>query len=157
MAVQTSSALVASPFILGENPLVKEAETILQEGTRSVVLAQYTLMARIAASGKWTPFTNTSLTNTDGTQVASGIYVGDDIAAATLVAGDTTGQILVGDAIVDGGQLVFGKGPTGALATITKASVATIATGLPMQIEDALKTSAKIFIAQSLGIDAVEN
>lgn len=157
MAQQSSVNQNSFPLIVGGNPTIKEAETILQEATRNVPLVSGTLMARIAASGKWTPFTNSSLTATDGSNMPAGIYLGDDIAAATLVAGDTTGMILTGDALIDSSLLVYGKGPTGVLATITRDSVTVLATALlSMRIEDALALR-RIVLVNTLAADNYEN
>jgi hypothetical protein len=43
-------------------------------------------MGKVAATGKWVPFTDE--TATDGSAVPQGIYMGDDIPAADIVAGD---------------------------------------------------------------------
>jgi hypothetical protein len=157
MSSQNSGVNSSRPLVLSSGGKYLEAETIITEATRTVPLSQYTLMGKIAASSKWTPITNTTLTNTDGSQVPQGIYMGDDIPAATLAAGDVANvPILVADALVDASLVVFGKGPTGALATISAASVITMATGLPKRIDDAL-AERNIFFDQTVAIDGSEN
>lgn len=95
MAVQSLGNLQSFPFFLSGNTISRDGETIAQDGARATVLKQFTLMAQIAASRKWVPLTD--VTAVDGSNVARGIYVGDDIAAATLVAGDVTNcPIVVG-------------------------------------------------------------
>jgi hypothetical protein len=63
-------------------------------------------MSKVAASQKWVPFTDE--TATDGTAIPQGIFLGDDVPAADLVAGDVVDQsILVGNALYDLAQLVI--------------------------------------------------
>jgi hypothetical protein len=114
MALQASQVNRTYPFILGGTALVKENETLLQDASRTVILDQYTVMAQVAASRKWVPWT--TVTATDGSAVPAGILMNDGgISAAALAADDVTGAvILVGTNVeVDAGQLVFDKGSTG--------------------------------------------
>jgi len=105
MAVQTLQNNSSVPFIRSGESYTKESETILKDIGRSAPLVFGTVMAKVAASQKWVPLT--SLTATDGSAIAQGIFVGADIPAASLVAGDVTGQpILVGGAVtVDENQI----------------------------------------------------
>jgi hypothetical protein len=108
MSVQTSADRQVKPFILSGRPLVREAETIAQDAARTAALAPYTLMAKVSATGKWTPWGD--VTATDGTAIPQGIYMGDPIAAADLAAADVVNcPIIVGGAGVtfDNGQLVL--------------------------------------------------
>ena len=90
MAVQSNSDNSSVPFIRFANPAVIDEEAVLsQDAGRSAVLASKTLMAKIAATQKWEPFTDE--TATDGTAIPQGIYVGPDIPAADLVAGGRRG------------------------------------------------------------------
>ena len=100
MSMQARSDLNNNPFILAGVSFVKNDQTVLQDASRSTVLAKHTVMAKIAASGKWVPVN--SMTATDGGSIAAGIYVGDDIAAADLVSGDVSGA-----AILVGGNFVY--------------------------------------------------
>ena len=97
MAVQARKNIDTTQFILYSYPaLRKDDAVILQDAGRAAVMAPFTLMAKIAASGKFTPFIDE--TATDGTALPAGIYLGDEIATADLVAGD----------IVDAPILIFG-------------------------------------------------
>lgn len=115
MPAQASASNVNYPFVLSGSPLIRNGQTIAQNGARTTPLVSKTLMAKIAASGKWVPLTSASAT--DGSATARGIYIGDDITAAALVAGDVSDAvILVGNAVVDEAQLVIENSLT--LATV---------------------------------------
>lgn len=86
MAVQGRVDLTSVPFFLSGRTVVRDAEVILTNGARTTPLKQYTLMGQVAASRKWVPLTDVAAL--DGSNTARGIYVGDDIPAAALVAGD---------------------------------------------------------------------
>ena len=107
MPVQNRADLNNNPFILSGTSLAKNAEVLLTDAGRSVDLVRLTLMSKVAATGKWVPFTDE--TATDGTGIPQGIFLGDDVAAADLVAGDVVDQsILVGSALTyDDAQLVI--------------------------------------------------
>lgn len=109
MAVQTRLNNDTTPFILGGQSL-KKVGVIAQNGARTTTLKKYTVLAQIASTGKYTPYVSTS--QTTGASVPCAIYLGDDIAAADLVAGDVTGvDILVGGGcLVDKNQIVFDDG-----------------------------------------------
>ena len=97
MGVQVVGNVDTTQFILYTFPsLRKDDAVILQDAGRATPLVQYTLMAKIAATGKYVPYTDE--TAVDGTAIPAGIYMGDDIAAADLVAGD----------VVDAPILFFG-------------------------------------------------
>jgi len=120
MAVQSSQTNNSFPFILGGVGFIKDSQTILTDGSRTVPLKQYTVMSQIASTGKWAPWLNANLGNNTGLQYPFGIYMGDDIAAATLAAGDVTqvNILYAGHGCeVDVSQLVFDKGSTGAGTT----------------------------------------
>jgi hypothetical protein len=116
MAVQTRSNNDTVPFILGGQSLIKKG-TIVQNGARATVLKKYTVMAQLVSGGKYTPFV--ALNATTGASVPTAIYMGEDIAAADLVAGDIEDvDILVGGGcLVDKNQVVFDDG------TLSNASV----------------------------------
>lgn len=98
MAVQSRLNIDVTPFFLSGSNIYKDNETILQDAGRSEDLVTYTLMAQISATKKWVPFTDE--TATDGSAIAKGIYIGDDIPAADLVAGDVTSvPIVVGGSV----------------------------------------------------------
>src|SRR5574340_251695 len=126
MAQQASQNNATYPFITGGTALVAENETILTDAARTVILYQYTVMAQIAATGKWVPWT--SVTATDGSAIPQGILMNDGgVTAAALAAADVTGaQILIGTCVeVDAGQLVFDLGSTGGGSALTLATVFT--------------------------------
>jgi hypothetical protein len=59
----------------------------------------------VTAVNKFNPLNGASV---DGSQRVAGVYFGDDIAAATLVAGDVIDSLMIlGDAYVDLNQIVF--------------------------------------------------
>jgi len=97
MAVQGRTDFTNYPFWIGGASavlLTRDNETILQNGARATVLKKYTVMAQVAATKKWVPLTDVAAV--DGSNTARGVYVGGDIAAAALVAGDVVGPIAVG-------------------------------------------------------------
>lgn len=98
MAVQARQDNSTRPLILSDESDVRN-ETIIQNAQRTTDLLHGTVMAQIAASGLWTPFI--AVAGVDGSGVPRGIYLGDDIIAADLVAGNVTDvPILVGNARV---------------------------------------------------------
>ena len=116
MAVQTRVNNDTTPFILGGQSLIKKG-TIAQNAGRTTVLKKYTVMAQLVSGGKYTPFV--ALNTTTGASVPTAIYMGDDIAAADLVAGDIEDvDILVGGGcLVAKNQVVYDGG------TLSNASV----------------------------------
>jgi hypothetical protein len=109
MSVQVRQNNDTTPFILAGQSLIKKG-TIVQNGARATVLKKYTVMAQLVSGGKYTPFV--ALNATTGASVPTAIYMGDDIAAADLVAGDIEDvDILVGGGcLVDKNQVVFDDG-----------------------------------------------
>lgn len=122
MALQASQVNKTYPFILGGTAVVKENETVKQDGSRVAAdpLYQFTVMAQIANGKKWLPWT--SVTATDGTAIPKGVLMNDGgLTAAAIIAGDVTGAaILIGsEAEVDAGQLVFDIGYNGGVVALT--------------------------------------
>lgn len=112
MAVQNRLDLDTRPMILEELPACKRLDKaiILQDVARATPLLSRTLMAKIAATGKWVPYTDE--TAVDGTALPAGIYDPEgslgDIAAADLVAGDVTDvPIIIFGALFDDEKLVI--------------------------------------------------
>ena len=149
MAVQTRVNNDTTPFILGGQSLVKKG-TIAQDESRTTVLKKYTVLAQVASTGKYTPYVSTS--QTTGASVPSAIYLGDDIAAADLVAGDVTGvDILVGGGcIVDKNQVVYDGG------TLSNATVVNGAAANPYFVVTAEKCLSLFGIYQQDTIDISE-
>lgn len=107
MSVQNRTDFTNYPFILSGITLARENEIILTDAGRVAPLLKHTVMAQVAASKKWVPLTDVAAL--DGSNTARGIYLGEDITAAALVAGDVTiCPMLVGFGVtVDRQQLVF--------------------------------------------------
>jgi len=115
--VQVRTDLDTRPFILEELPSCKRIDKaiILQDAGRTTDLLSRTLMGKIAATGKWVPFTDE--TATDGTALPAGIYDPEgelgDILAADLVAGDVVDvPIIIFGALFDDEKLVIENSKT---------------------------------------------
>lgn len=128
MSVQTNLDIDTTPFILLELPRASRVDNavLLQDAGRTTPLAPYTLMAQIAASGKWVPWTSATATN--GAAIPAGIFLPSDIqgeiTAAQLVAGDVKDvSILTFGAQFDKAKLVIENSLT--LATVVNPSDAT--------------------------------
>lgn len=116
-------------FIKSGRFLNTQEALFLQDAGRGVVpLVTNTLVAQIAATGKWVPYTNVAAT--DGSAVPKGIFIGDDILGADLVAGDVANQVvaLLGDACsFDSDELVLENSVT--LADVIGTGVTTTTVG----------------------------
>jgi hypothetical protein len=138
--VQASVVNSAFPLILSGEAALLEAETILGNGSRGAGtdLKQYTIMCQVASSMKWAPWLNANLGDNTGLQYPMGIYLGDTIPAASIIAGDVTGcLILVGGALcaVDANLLVFDKGNSGGGTAPALSNIITIPTGIAIIAE----------------------
>lgn len=123
MAMQNQLDNSTRPFILYNYPSNRKKGTIKKDTGRTAVLKQYTVLGKIAATGLYVPLT--SATATDGSAIPAGIYIGEDIAADTLKAGNVTDcDILTSGARFDAGQLVIENSLT--LNTVVKEAVASI-------------------------------
>lgn len=121
MAVQGRLDNTTIPLILSDESDVRN-ETIAQNAQRTTDLLYGTVMAQIAATGLWTPFI--AVAGVDGSGVPRGIYLGDDIAAADLVAGNVADvPILVGNARVNEGLVIFDDGTLNADTVVAPATV----------------------------------
>lgn len=148
MGVQARQDNNTVPFIKDGNSLVRNNVTLLKDAGRTAVLAPYTLLARVLASGKFVPFTDP--TATDGTGRPSAIYLGEEIAAATIAADDVVGlMVLVGNAIIDKNQLVIENSKT--LDTILATTTVNAVT-----VQDELERKG-IFCTESVDISSQEN
>lgn len=149
MAVQTAINNSTVPFIRSGETVVREAATVSQDAGRTTPLVFGTLMAKKTADGEWVPFTNAAAT--DGTAIPRGFYLGDEISAASLVAGDVTDvPILVGGgaATLDRDQIVIENSLT--LGTVIGSGVASYT------VEDAIN-SVGLFPEFTVDIDEFEN
>jgi hypothetical protein len=98
MALQTRLDVDLTPLIRGGQSAVEQNAILLTDAGRSVPLVFGTLLSKVAASGKYVPFTDE--TATDGSALPSGVYLGPDIPAADIVAGDVLDiPVLVGNGV----------------------------------------------------------
>ena len=87
MSVQVRNDIVNKSIILVDAGSFSKGDLVIaQDAGRTAVLAFGTLLAKVAASGKYTPFINEAAV--DGTALPVAIYLGPEISAADLVAGD---------------------------------------------------------------------
>jgi hypothetical protein len=149
MPVQNRQDYENVAFIRSGISLIKDNETLLQDAGRSVPLAYGTVMAKVAATQKWVPFTDETAVN--GTAIPQGIYTGQEVAAADLVAGDVVGAaILVGAACtVDVEQLTIENSKT--LGTVI-----TVGTTSLLTVRDYLAARG-IFVESTVDVDEFEN
>ena len=115
-------------FVLEGQSYVSEAETLLQDAGRgAVALVWGTLMAKVAASQKWVPFTDE--TAVDGSAIPLGIYVGADVPGADLVAGDVVNSPILrgGACTIDVEQLTIENSKTlGTVITVGTTDLRTV-------------------------------
>lgn len=147
--VQASSSLDNTPLIQGGLAAKKDGGTLLQDAGRSTILARNTLLAKVAASQKWVPFTDE--TATDGTAIPQGVYLGPDIPAADIVAGDVENiEVLEGLAVqVDQNKIVIENSKT--LTTVITVGTTDLRT-----VEDHLAARG-IFMQDTVDIASPEN
>lgn len=153
MSVQKRADINNIAFILSGQPLTKDDETLLTDGARTAVLAPFTLLAKVSASGKLVPYTDK--TATDGSAMPYGIYMGAEIAAALIAAGDVADlPVLVGGGVtVDREQVVIETG--GALDDVVLPAGGATDPG-QQTIEDLLRDKG-IYLESTVDIDGQEN
>jgi hypothetical protein len=112
MSVQNSLDVANIPFILSGEAVARDDQVLLTDAGRAIPLAPFTLLAKVAASQKWVPFTDE--TAVDGSAIPQGVYLGESITAAAIVAGDIPDLfVLVGaDVMVDENQVVVENAKT---------------------------------------------
>ena len=149
MSVQNSSNNANIPFILSGVGLSRDDQILLTDAGRATPLLSRTLLAKVAASQKWVPFINEAAV--DGSAIPQGIYLGDDITAAAIVAGDIPDLfVLVGkDVTVDVNQLVIE-------AAKTLDTVITVGTTDLRTVRDHLANRG-IFVEETVDISGFEN
>lgn len=149
MSVQVSNNNANLPFVLHGVAYSRGDQILLQDAGRSVPLVFGTVMARIAATQKWVPLTDLAAVN--GSALGRGIYIGADIAAAALVAGDVVdNNILTGGALtVDEAQIVLEN-------SLTLESAMEAGTINERTIRDQLVYSG-IFAEDTVAISSFEN
>ena len=148
MAMQTRSDIKNFPFVLSGAVLSKTL-TVKQNAGRVGALVFGTLVAIVAATGKVVPFTDE--TATDGSALPVGFYVGDDIPAASIVAGDVTDcPVLIGGAAatIDAQQVVIENSKT--LNTVIGATTIHAA-----RVEEFLARRG-LFVEQTIDIAGLE-
>jgi len=112
MALQVKTTNDITGFFLnGGAPLIRDNETMATSGAGPDIVNN-TVLAQDPTTLKWTPII--LATATDGTGWPRGIYQGDTILSATIIAGDVTGiTVIVGAQValqVDEAKLVFEAG-----------------------------------------------
>jgi len=121
MAVQIGNENTNVPFIHNEDSIVRDC-TIAQDAQRTEDLLQYTVMAYNATNQNWVPFT--VLNDTEGESMPRGIYLGEDIDADDLVAGDIEDvSILVKNGIVNRDMVVWDQDLQTAESVVNPATV----------------------------------
>lgn len=107
MAVQQTLNIDTTPFVLHDIAAYRIGDAVIkQDAGRDGDISQYTLMSKEAATQKWVPFSNEAAV--DGTAIPQGIYMGDDIPEADIIAGDVLdNQILITGVIFDEEKLVI--------------------------------------------------
>ena len=148
MNVQASIQNKILAFVLAGLNITRNDAVIAQDAGRSTDLLFGTVMAKVAATQKWTPFIDE--TATDGTSNPQGIYLGADIASADLVAGDVVDSVIcVGDAIVDLNQLVIENSKTlDTIIGVTSVNARTVRDQLAFR---------SIFAEDTINISSFEN
>lgn len=145
-AVQVQTDNEVKDLIRFGHAAIKQGQTLKQDAGRSGDLVWGTLMAKVSATQKWIPFTNEA--STDGTAIPQGVYLGDDIAEADIIAGDVEDlQILVGAWVILDQNLITIEN------TKTLATVITVGTTDKRTVEDHLGESG-IFMQDTIEISS---
>lgn len=149
MAVQIRTDNANVPFVLAGFAATETDAVIQQDAGRADPLVYGTVLAKVAANGKWTPFIDE--TAVDGTAIPQGIYVGQEITAAKLVAGDVSAApVLVGtNVIVARPQVVVENSKT--LSTVITVGTTDLRT-----VEDRL-AGRGIYVEDTVDITSYEN
>lgn len=147
MSIENQSNINTRQFILFALSVALRTDkaTLLVDALRTTPLLPKTLMAKIAATGKYVPFTDE--TATDGTGIPAGIYDPEgslgEIAAADIAAGDVEDlPILLFGAQFDSEQLIIENSKT--LATVIGAGTVQAKTVQDALIEKSLVPTAAI-------------
>jgi hypothetical protein len=149
MTVQNRQDNTTEPLILSDDSLVRNG-TIAQDEERTTDMLSRTVVAKNATTGAWVPFND--LTQTNGESVPRGIYLGDDITAADLVAGDIEDvPILVGNATVNEELVVFDDDTLDADSIVNPTNIEA------RTAREALYESAGIFFEETISISEFEN
>lgn len=166
MAIQNSAVESVFPFKLQGLDFSLDNETIAQDVARTIALAQFTIMAQIASSQKWVPWS--SLVATDGTAFPVGYLKTDGgFTAAQIAAGDVTGASIVVGGMgleIDGTQIIFDTGVGGGNVALSLTSVLSSNAAGTGAATPYLTMSAKrwleargIFVRSTVALDKTEN
>jgi hypothetical protein len=149
MAVQARRDQSTEPLILSDSSDVENGD-IVQDAQRAADLLFGTVMAQVAATELWTPWV--AVNGVDGSAYPRGIYLGDTIPAADLVAGNVRGvPILVGNARVNENAVVFDQDTLNAASVIGAATIHAV-TG-----RKAILQTANIRLQDTVAISDHEN
>ena len=155
MSVQNRNDVNNNPFILSGDGFSRNNEVLLQDGGRATPLVKFTLLSQIAGTSKWAAF-DSLVTVETGISVPRGIYLGDDIPAADIVAGDILQlSVLVGGRGVtyDDAQLIIENSLL--LTSVIKASTA-VDNVIVGQVKDFLEAKG-LFAESTVDIAGFEN
>lgn len=94
MALQSRTDQKNLVFLLQGSAKHRDSEVIKQDAARVTPLKSRTVMAQVAATKKWVPLTDVAAVAT-GENTARGVYFGEDIPAANLVAGDVANCVII--------------------------------------------------------------
>ena len=150
MTVQVSQNLSNRPFILDQSLAVsRDNAVIVGDAGRAADLAQFTLLAKVAVSGKYKAFSDEAAL--DGTALPDAILLSPTIPQADIVAGDVEDVIILegGDCVIDKERLVIENGKT--LQTVIASGTVNAKT-----VEKALKELG-IFMGSTDEISSFEN
>lgn len=131
MEVQNSVDNINVPFFLDSQGTYNQSEqTLLQDGGRATVLKFGTVMAQVAATKKWVPYTDPAAV--DGTGRPKGILLSEDVPAQDLIDGDVLDTRILqgGTALLNESLVVF--------ETVTKDSIFAAGTVHTARVEDLL-------------------
>lgn len=90
---QSNLSIDTTPWHLSGEKVYKDDLTFLQDAGRATDLVSLTVVSKVSATGKIVPLTNVAAV--DGTAIPYGIFIGDDIPSASLVAGDVVDQKVI--------------------------------------------------------------
>ena len=149
MSVQVRQDNDITPFIRYGLGLTQADAVVLQDAGRTVALVFGTLMAKVVATGGWTPFIDAAAT--DGTAIPQGIFMGADVSAAKIVAGDVPDiPILIG------GGVIVSKDKIVIENSLTLDTVITVGTTDLRTVQDRLAARG-IYAEETINITNYEN
>jgi hypothetical protein len=150
MSVQARQDNTNKTLIKSGETYVRNAD-IKQNAGRTTPLLPYTVMALNATSRLWVPFT--SLVATNGESVPRGIYMGDTILAADLVAGNVEDKpiLMGGCCTIDENMIVWDDD------TLNEDSIVNPTNIEARTAREALAQASGIFFEDTIDISEFEN